>query len=122
MENRKDKRFREQNDVLIKDMGEPAETAAGSRINAYTHDISVSGARICSKRDFPVGYVLRIVIDLENTDEPFCVDGEVIWIRKNKNNRDFDIGVEFLHNISDTILSLIKHFYGKKVGIPSAVS
>jgi hypothetical protein len=30
--------------------------------------------------------------------------------------------VQFLHNIPDTILALIRHFYGKGVGIPSLIS
>jgi hypothetical protein len=122
MDNRKDKRFREDNRVLIKDTGEAPGTGGSVGINAHTYDISVSGARICSKLDFPVGYVIKIVLDLERTNQSFSVDGEVIWSRRSKNGKEFDIGVEFLHSISDTILFLIKHFYGKKVGIPSQVS
>ena len=122
MEQRKDKRFRERDGVLIKDIGQPEETEGNGATNAHTYDISLSGARICSKQDFPVGYVLRIVIDLKGAQDPLSIDGEVMWSRKNTDSDDYEIGVEFLHDISDTILSLIKHFYGKKVGIPTSVS
>ena len=122
MDNRKDKRFEELNNVLIKDKGQSQKTAANSGVNAYTHDISVSGAWICCKRDFPIGSVVRILIELEETDKPFEVDAEVVWTRKGKNDRHFDIGVEFLHSIPDTILLLLRHFYGKKVGVPASVS
>lgn len=122
MENRKDKRFGERNDVLIRYMYQAPGTAANGGINAYTKDISVSGARICSKLNFPVGYDIQIVIDLKRTQQSLKVDGEVIWTRKSRNGKNFEIGVQFLHSMPDTILSLIKHFYGKQVGIPTSVS
>jgi len=122
MENRKDKRFVERDSTLIRDMCKTPKASYKGGINAHTHDISVSGARISSKRDFPVGYVIRIVIDLGGADPSLEVDGEVVWTRKSEDGKRFDIGVEFLHSLSDTILLLIKHFYGKDVGIPSSVS
>lgn len=122
MENRKDKRFVERDNTRIRDMGQAARASANRGINAYTHDISVSGARICGKRNFPIGYVIRIVIELGGADPALEVDGEVVWTRKSEDGEHFDIGVEFLHSLSDTILLLIKHFYGKAVGIPSSVS
>lgn len=122
MDNRKDKRFVERDGTLIKDMCQDPWDSGKRGINAYTHDISVSGARISSRQDFPVGYVVRIVIDLGGADPALEVDGEVVWTRKSEKSGRFDVGVEFLHNLSDTILLLIKHFYGKDVDIPSSVS
>jgi hypothetical protein len=122
MENRKDKRLGEQNDVLIKYACQALKAAPNGGINAYTHDISVTGARICTKLDFPVGYVIRIGIDLKRTHQSLSVDGEVIWVRRGKNGKHFDIGVKFLHIVPDTFLPLIKHIYGKQAGIPSSVS
>jgi len=122
LENRKDKRFGERNPVLIKDAGPAPGIAANGGINAFTHDLSVSGARISSRVDYPVGSVIRIDIDLTRTHQSLRVDGEVVWSRKSKDGKRFEIGVEFEHRLPDTILSLIKHFYGKEVGIPSSVS
>lgn len=122
MEHRKDKRFSEQNKVLIKTPSEVREKGANGGINAYTRDISLSGARICSKQDFPVGSVIRIVIDLERTHQSLKVDGEVKWTRQSEEEEHFDIGVEFLHSISQTLLSLIKHLYSEREGIPSSIS
>lgn len=122
MENRKDKRFGERNDVLIKNRCQAPETAANGGVNAYTHDLSVTGARIRTKQDFPVGHVIRIGIDLKRTQKSFKVDAEVIWTRKSKNGKRFDIGVEFLHSVPDSYILLIAHFCGKQVGIPSSVS
>jgi hypothetical protein len=122
MESRKDKRFGERNNVLIKDMCPALAKPANGRINALTQDISVTGARIRSKLDFPVGDVIRLGIDLKRTQRLLRVDAEVIWSRKSKKGKHFDIGVRFLHNVPDTIILLISHFYGKQVSIPCSVS
>lgn len=122
MEHRKDKRFAEQNNVLIKTTSEVREAAGNGAINAYTRDISLSGARICSQQDFPVGSVIRIVIELERTHQSLKVDGEVKWTRRTEDGEFFEVGVEFLHSISQTLLSLIKHLYSERDSIPASVS
>jgi len=123
MDNRKDKRFVERNTVFIKSTSEATEALYGHGINAHTHDLSLSGARICTPHYFPVGSVVRIIIDLERTHQSIKVDGEVKWTRKSEEDDDlFESGVEFLHSISQTLLSLIKHLYSERNGIPSAVS
>lgn len=122
MEHRKDKRFAEQNNVLIKTTSEVREAARNGAINAHTRDISLSGARICSQQDFPVGSVIRIVIELERTHQCLKVDGEVKWTRRTEDGESFEAGVEFLHSISQTLLSLIKHLYSERDSIPASVS
>jgi hypothetical protein len=124
MDNRKDKRFLERNTVFIKSTSEGQEPVYGVGINAHTHDISLSGARICTPQYFPVGSVVRIVIDLERTHQSIKVDGEIKWTKKSEEGEDlFMSGVEFLHSISQTLLSLIKHLYAEKTGgIPSTIS
>jgi hypothetical protein len=122
VDNRKDKRFDERNDVLIKDTLLGWDPGAPIRINAHTYDISVSGARISCKAGFPAGTVLQIVIYFKKTGQVLCVDGEVKWSRRCKGGRRSEIGVEFLHAISDTVVSLIGHFYGKEIRIPSSIS
>lgn len=120
MENRKEKRFGERDRVFILDNGQALKTAANCPIHAYTQDISISGVQICSNLDPPVGQVIQIVIELKGNDEPIRLDGRVIWIRKHETGNNFDIGVEFLHKTSDTIISLIRHFYGKHARIASS--
>jgi hypothetical protein len=125
MDHRKDKRFAERNTVFIKTTSEGGEAHFGNGINAHTHDISLSGARIRTPHYFPVGSVVRIVIDLERTHLSIKVDGEIKWTKKSEEDDDlFESGVEFLHSISQTLLSLIKHLYAEKNGggIPANVS
>jgi len=123
MDNRRDKRFIERNTVFIKATSEGKEPLINSAINAHTHDLSLSGARICTPQYIPVGSVVRIVIELERTHQSIKVDGEVKWTKKSEEGGEvYESGVEFLHSISQTLLSLIKHLYAERNGIPSAVS
>jgi len=123
MDNRRDKRFIERNTVFIKPTSEGKEPLINNAINAHTHDLSLSGARICTPQYFPVGSVVRIVIELERTHQSIKVDGEVKWTKKSEEgDAVYESGVEFLHSISQTLLSLIKHLYAERNGIPSAVS
>lgn len=123
MDNRRDKRFMERNTVFIKPTTEGREAVVASAINAHTRDLSLSGARICTPQYYPVGSVVRIVIELERTHQSIKVDGEVKWTKKSEEDDDlYESGVEFLHSISQTLLSLIKHLYAERNGIPTAVS
>jgi hypothetical protein len=124
MDNRRDKRFLERNTVFIKSTSETSESLYGHGINAHTEDISLSGARICTPHYFPVGSVVRIVIDLERSHQSIKVDGEVKWTKKSEEDDDlFESGIEFLHSISQTLLSLIKHLYAERNGgIPTSIS
>lgn len=122
MEHRKDKRFGERDRVVIRDAGRSSQSFAKNAVNAFTYDISLTGARIGCKKDFPVGAIVHVVIDLERSEQFLKVDGRVVWGQAGQGDEPFEIGVQFLHSIPDTILALIRHFYGKNVGIPSSVS
>jgi len=122
MEKRKEKRFIEQDDVLIKDEHLVLDPAADGVIYGFTRDISLSGTRIISQQVFPVGCVWRMLIDLKRTNAFLRVDGKVIWVKKGKNAQRFHIGVEFLHSYPDTTRLLIKHLYGRQGEVPSSLS
>ena len=118
MERRKEKRFIEQDDVLIKD----EYLSSDGLICGSTRDISLSGIRIISEQAFPVGCFWRMLINLKKTNEFLRVDAKVIWIKKSKNAQRFLIGVEFLHSYPDTIRLLIKHLYSRQGEVPASVS
>lgn len=121
VEQRKDKRFGEKDRVIIRDAARAAAPGK-SGTNAHTYDVSLTGARINCKREFAVGEIVHVIIDLERSEQFLKVDGRVVWCGKCEDSKQYDIGVQFLHSIPDTILALIRHFYGKNVGIPSLVS
>lgn len=122
MEKRKEKRFTEHNDVLIRDEGLVLDHASDGVIYGFTRDISLSGTRIVSDQVFPVGCRWRMLLDLRRSDEFLRVDGRVVWVKKGKNAQRFHIGVEFLHSYPDTTRLLIKHLYGRQGEAPSPLS
>ncbi len=111
MNMRKEKRIEEKNVVVIRSAGSPKGPSANVGANAYTYDLSLGGTRLFTERSFAVGTVIRIVIELAKTCQSIQVDGEVKWVKKNEAEGGYDVGVEFLHHISQTILTLIRHLY-----------
>jgi hypothetical protein len=122
MKDRKEKRFIEQDDVLIRDERLALDATADGMIYGITRDLSLSGTRIISEQVFPVGCFWRMLIYFKGTDDFLRVDGKVKWVKKSKNARVFHIGVEFLHSYPDTIRMLIKHLYGRRGELPAQLS
>ncbi len=122
MNMRKEKRIEERNTVIIKSAGDGKGPYASLGVNAYTYDLSLGGTRLFTEKEFAVGSVIRIVIELARTCQTIQVDGEVKWLKRNDADGGYEVGVEFLHNISQTILSLIRHLYGAGSEIPSCVT
>ncbi|MBN1224668.1 MAG: PilZ domain-containing protein [Candidatus Aminicenantes bacterium] len=119
---RRDKRFQEENKVVLHFLHQSHDSVPGMMINALTKDISLGGAKILTTKPLPVDSVLRIQIDLSRTDLGIKLDGRVKWIKPSDGGNRYEIGVEFLHNISKTLLALIRHLYGEDTGIPTSVS
>jgi len=122
MNMRKEKRIEERNPVVIKSAAAGQGPDVNLGVNAYTYDLSLGGTRLYTEKPFVVGTVIRIVIDLAKTCQSIQVEGMVKWVRKNETEEGYDIGVEFLHNISQTILTLIRHLYSAQPEIPSCVT
>jgi Tfp pilus assembly protein PilZ len=116
---RKEERIVERNKVSIKPCPHGKK---GSVVNAYTHDISIGGARIYTKELFDVGSFIKIQIELARTNECITLDGEVKWLNVKKEEDLFELGVEFHHQISNSILCLIRHIYQQNDRIPSSVA
>ena len=116
---RKEDRLRERNKVTIR---APHSVNGNKETNAYTYDISVGGARIFSKEFYDVGTFVRIQIELARTKQNLSVVGEVKWYQLLEDEDLFEIGIEFQHQISHSIVALIRHLYGSDAGIPSSIS
>lgn len=120
MDKRKMKRFVEEDSVIIKYVSSQKESHELKDINARTFDLSLAGARLVSPQSFEPGAVLRVEIDLKRTKQLLNIDAEVKWCTPHADS-GYELGIEFLHNISHTLLSLLRHLYAEKNGIPSAV-
>jgi Tfp pilus assembly protein PilZ len=119
MNMRKEKRIEERNIVVIRSAGSPKGPSKNVGANAYTYDLSLGGTRLFTERPFDVGSNIRIIIELAKTCQSIQVDGEVKWVKKNDADGGYEVGVEFLHHISQTILTLIRHLYSAGGDSPS---
>ena len=123
MENkRKDRRFEEKNKVVIQFALDDHDAKSSTGTKAITHDISLGGARIISPKSYPVDTVMRIQINLSKSGQIVKLDGIVRWSKVSDDSENYEVGVEFLHKISKSVLSLIRHLYGDNQGIPSTIS
>jgi c-di-GMP-binding flagellar brake protein YcgR len=119
---RKDRRFEEENKVVIQFALEGHESIKGAEIKAITRDISLGGARIISPKSYPPDTVMRIEIHLSKSGQIVKLDGIVRWSKLSPDGKTHELGIEFLHKISQSVLSLIRHLYGEERGIPSTIS
>ncbi len=122
MNMRKEKRIEERNTVVIRSEGTSGGDYASVGANAFTYDLSLGGTRLFTDRPFAVGTTIRIVIELAKTCQSIQVEGQVKWMKRNEPDGVYEVGVEFLHHISQTILTLIRHLYGAGSEIPSCVT
>jgi c-di-GMP-binding flagellar brake protein YcgR len=121
-ERRREKRVKNDNKVALKSIRRGKDSDGGIDVNALTCDISPGGARILTHKFYPFDSDLRIQINLSDLKQVIEVEGKVKWIKKMDNEELFEIGVEFLHHISKTVLVLLEHIYGNNMKIPSSVS
>lgn len=123
MENkRKEKRFEENNTVMLRFMHEDHEENSSAGIKALTRDISLGGARIIAPKSYPVDTMMRIEIALSKSEQVVRVDGIVRWVECSPDDVTYELGIEFLHKISKSVLALIQHLYGEDKSIPSTIS
>ncbi len=94
----------------------------GPGIAAHTYDLSTGGARIITSKSYAVGTVIRVRLNLAETDQFVNLDGEVKWLKPRENEDLYEIGVEFQRLTSQAVLTLIRHLYGRHEGIPTTVA
>jgi c-di-GMP-binding flagellar brake protein YcgR len=119
---RKEKRFEEHNKVVIHFALEHQEENNGTGVKAITRDLSLGGARLIAPKSYPVDTVMRIEINLSKSEQVVKLDGIVRWVKLSPDENNYELGIEFLHKISTSVLSLIRHLYGENQGIPSTIS
>lgn len=119
-EKRRDKRIKEENRVVI-EFSPTGSRGEGPPINAFTKDISLTGARIWTDRFFPLHSRLNLTLYLSRSKQAVRIRATVKWGKECYDGL-YEIGVHFQHGIPDVLMALINHFYGKEEGIPTEVN
>jgi hypothetical protein len=120
IERRREKRAKEENRVLI-EASSPGAPERSLAVNAFTRDISITGARIWTDLLFPLESKLDLTLHLSHSKQLVRIRGTVKWEKECPGGL-YEIGVKFQHAIPDTIMALINHFYGRGEAIPSEVN
>jgi len=119
-EKRRDKRIKEENRVVI-EVFPSGGRGEGLAINAFTKDISLTGARIWTDLLFPLNSKLNLTLYLSRSKQLVRIRATVKWGKECYDGLH-EIGVHFQHEIPDVLMALINHFYGKEEGIPTEVN
>lgn len=118
-ERRRDFRISEENRVVIEMSGaenrENVET-----IGAFIKDLSLGGAKMETDRSFDLGSELKMTLYLSRSWQVVKVHGRVKWV-KEVNHGLYQMGIEFMHEIPGSILSLISHIFRKQTNIPAVI-
>jgi c-di-GMP-binding flagellar brake protein YcgR len=122
MEKRRERRFKQWNRASIKSADGPREFSDPAGINAYTYDISLSGAKLYSDVDFPAGTSLRMHVELVRSKDIINIDGVVRWSGKNEDYKVFELGLQFFNLLPSTVLTLIQNLYDQSPGIPTRLT
>jgi hypothetical protein len=121
MERRKHERIDEENRVIIRLITESYDVGEHTEIFALTKDISRKGARLLTDAKFAVGTVFKTTVVLSKSKETLQFDGKVKWVRSLYNGKSYEIGVQFMDELSESVLSLIQHCDRQQNGISTTV-
>jgi hypothetical protein len=114
-----DRRTKEENRVVI-EVSPWGGKDQGLEINAFTKDISPSGARILTDQLFPLNSTLHLTFYLSRSRQVVRTPGTVKW-GKRQDDSLYEIGVQFHHGIPGVLMAMINHLYGKEEAIPTEV-
>jgi hypothetical protein len=117
---RKDTRTEEENKVVIEFVSCSEGRIQNEEAYALTKDISVGGAKIITDCYFPVGSFFKMNVALSRSRQSIQVEGTVKWVKSIDGDRVlYETGVEFLHDIPDTVFALLTHVFQIEKGIPT---
>jgi Tfp pilus assembly protein PilZ len=115
MQKRKERRFKQWNKTVIGAAPNGQNSHGPAEANAFTYDLSLGGARIHSVERFEEGTVLRLQIELVRSRETLSIAGRVKWVKRDEAENVFEMGIEFDHDSSQSIMSLMKNLHDMKL-------
>ncbi len=112
-------RTEQENKVVIEFISAGQGPLGKEETCALTGDISVGGAKIITNRLFPVGTLIKIHMTLSRSRQTLHLDGRVKWVKCLYDEDLFEMGVEFIHDLPETALALIRHMFESQKRIPA---
>lgn len=118
-ERRRDTRIPEENRVVIETNGTRGSEGIES-FEGFTKDLSLGGVRVQTDRPLDAGVELTLNINLSKSRQVIRIHGRVRWAREVEPGL-FEAGIEFLHEIPGSVMSLINHLFRKAAGVPTVI-
>ncbi|MBN2408229.1 MAG: PilZ domain-containing protein [Candidatus Aminicenantes bacterium] len=120
VERRKERRVKEENRVII-EVGHPGNPDEAVAANAFTRDLSLSGARIWTDRLYPLNSKLNLTLYLSRSRKVIRVCATVQWM-KSCDDGLYEMGVQFQPGVTEALVALLNHLYNKDMGIPTIIA
>jgi Tfp pilus assembly protein PilZ len=111
---RKDKRVKQWNKAMLRVLGDGPGSTGLTATAAYTYDLSLGGARIHSQAQLKVGTRISLRLELLRSRETVAIDGLVKWVRPSDADGIYEMGIEFEHSSSSTIMSLMRNLHDNR--------
>lgn len=118
-ENRKDPRFKEEKKVVIEFYPAGKSLRSNSVTYALTRDVSEGGVRLLTDRYFPLGTLLKITLSLSKTRQIVNVVAKVKWVQNFHTSDLYEMGIEYMHDIPESVKTMMSDHQGKEADIPS---
>ena len=119
---RREQRTDEENKVVIQLAAQADSRNAQKEVCGLTRDISVGGARIVTDSPLPPGTLCKLNLALSKSRQKVIMEGRVKWVRNLHEKGLYEVGVEFMHEVHDTIRVLMEHLYGQEKTLPASGS
>jgi hypothetical protein len=119
-EKRKDKRTKEEKKVVIEFYSNGKNSSSKNVTYALTRDVSEGGVRLLADKSFPVGTLLKITLSHSQSKRIVNVVARVKWIKNFYTSDLFEMGIEYMHEIPESVLAMMKNHQGKDERAPSS--
>jgi len=117
-EKRKDQRFKEEKKVVIDFYPGDKQLRPNNVTYALTRDVSEGGVRLLTDRYFSVGTLLKITLSSSRTKKIVNVVAKVMWVHNFHASDLYEMGIEYMHEIPDSIKTMMSDHREKDAGIP----
>jgi hypothetical protein len=116
-EKRKDQRSREEKKVVIEFYPGGKDSRPKNVTYALTRDVSDGGVRLLTDKYFPIGTLLKITLSLPRSRKIANVVAEVKWVQNFQTSDLFEMGIEYMHEIPDSVKTMMSAHHGKDAEI-----
>ncbi|MGD9347133.1 MAG: PilZ domain-containing protein [Candidatus Aminicenantes bacterium] len=112
-EKRKNQRYKEEKKVVIEFYPGEKELRPKNVTYALTRDVSEAGVRLLTDRYFSVGTLLKITLSSSRTKRIVNVVAEVKWVQNFHTSDLYEMGIEFMHEIPESVKTMMSDHRGK---------